>query len=142
MTQARLLLTELKEMGKVLSHLKERLIHFDITHDELLDVQLTITETLSNAFLHGSKNMESPQVEIEWRINKRCILLKVKDNGPGFNYDPECDLDNYEELSEGGRGLFLLQNILDKVWFNDRGNEIYCLKRWGKKDFALTKENL
>jgi len=137
MMESVFLLTELSQMEDVISQLRGKLISINITQEALLDIQLAVTEAIGNAFLHGTKGLDKPQVEIEWFIDNDSISIKVKDNGYGFDHSGLGALDDNEILAERGRGLFLIYSVLDEVRFNEKGNEIYCFKKWGKKDFVL-----
>ena len=62
-------------------------------------------------------------------VNAIGMIIVVKDPGSGF--DP-TDLPNPvvgENLySEGGRGIFLINRLMDEVRFRDRGTEIWMRK--------------
>ena len=58
-------------------------------------------------------------------LSSEQISVQVTDEGRGF--DPESILDPTlpsNRLRAGGRGLFLIRKLMDRVEFNDRGNSI------------------
>jgi len=125
-----LYLTELMHRELVIKRLEAELKSFDVPQDTYFDIQLAIIEAINNAFVHGCKNVMAPRVVVEWWFTDNSIQIKVKDNGLGFNHS-ELDLTCEENLLvEEGRGIFLINQVLDKVWFNGKGNEIYGLKKW------------
>lgn len=130
MKRATMQITELSQVESIITKLREKLFAIKIPHEAFLDVQLALMEIIGNAFLHGTIGLENPQVEVEWQINNNSITLKVTDNGSGFDYKYAGTIYDDDILEEKGRGLFLVFNVLDEVRFNDKGNEIYCLKRW------------
>lgn len=123
-------LNELAQIKCVVKKLRERLGEIDIPPETLWDIQLVVTEVLGNAFLHGTKGLERPRVIIEWLINSNSIAIKFKDNGPGFDHKSWRDFETSDLLAEEGRGLFLISKVLDELQFNEKGNELFCLKRW------------
>ncbi|MBJ44720.1 MAG: hypothetical protein CMJ80_15840 [Planctomycetaceae bacterium] len=57
--------------------------------------------------------------------------MVIRDGGEGFDVSSIPSSGDAEAIeSEGGRGLVLIQNFMDEVRFNDRGNEITLIKRW------------
>lgn len=92
------------------------------------NVMVSIIEATLNAIIHGNK--ENPKNE----VNIKCILIKdnlkftVKDCGSGFDYSNLPDpTDNANIEKPEGRGIFLIQNLSDKVTFNKGGCEIEIL---------------
>lgn len=128
-------LTELSQIENLIVKLREKLFVLNIPQETFLDIQLAVTEAIGNSFKHGTKGIDKPLVEVEWLINGSSISLKIRDNGSGFNFEDLKVLNEHNLLEEEGRGLFLIFSVLDEVWFNDRGNEICFLKRWGKQEF-------
>lgn len=57
------------------------------------------------------------------------LIIQIKDQGEGFDYknipDPITP-ENLEKLN--GRGLFLIQNAMDRVEFADKGRIIKIMK--------------
>ncbi len=67
-------------------------------------------------------------VEASIEINPSYILLKVKDQGNGFDwrlFNEESEKPSYEA---SGRGLMMAKKYcFDKVEFSEKGNEVHCL---------------
>ena len=58
------------------------------------------------------------------------LQATVKDHGDGFDPSAIPDPTRPENLTRScGRGLFLMRQLLDEVWFNDRGNEVTLVLR-------------
>lgn len=130
MINANLQLTDLAEMEALIGLLRGKLSSVSIPEEAFFDIQLAVTEAVNNAFIHGSKNLQKTVVEIEYWIDDYSFKIKIKDNGAGFDYRQAGKLKDEDILAENGKGLFLIFNVVDDVWFNATGNEIYCLKRW------------
>jgi serine/threonine-protein kinase RsbW len=91
------------------------------------DVHLALEEALMNALVHGCE--EDPDKEIQCCVaceEDKGILIVVRDPGPGF--DPAsvpnpCVGQNV--YSEHGRGIFLINEMVDEVKFEKGGTEIH-----------------
>lgn len=95
------------------------------------DIELALTEALANAVVHGAKEDASKTVEcIVACDEQRGMLIMVRDPGPGF--DPKsipnpCNGSNI--YSNHGRGIFLINQLMDEVAFHKNGTEIHMVKR-------------
>jgi len=95
------------------------------------DIELALTEALANAVVHGAGSDPSKIVECDVACDqRRGMLIVVRDPGPGFDPskipDP-CDGDNI--YSHHGRGIFLINQLMDEVRFHKNGTEIHMIKR-------------
>jgi serine/threonine-protein kinase RsbW len=106
-----------------------RQIHCDADkHDA---IELALTEALANAVVHGAKGDASKIVECDVVANEdQSILIVVRDPGKGF--DPgeiPNPLRGESVYSDHGRGIFLINQLMDKVEFLKNGTEIRMIKR-------------
>ncbi len=94
------------------------------------DIELALSEALANAVVHGAKNDPLKIVECDVACNADGgILIVVRDPGPGF--DPTkvsnpCAGENI--YSDHGRGIFLINKLMDEVRFHKNGTEIHMIK--------------
>lgn len=94
-------------------------------------IELSLQEALANAVIHGAK--EDPAKVVECVVSnddERGILIVVRDPGAGFSPEaiPVCTVG--ENLySNHGRGIFLINQLMDKVEFRKNGTEIHMVKR-------------
>jgi serine/threonine-protein kinase RsbW len=94
-------------------------------------VELALQEALANAVVHGAK--EDPTKVIECLVacdEQRGVLIIVRDPGEGFDPGtiPICTVG--ENLySNHGRGIFLINQLMDEVKFRKNGTEIHMVKR-------------
>jgi serine/threonine-protein kinase RsbW len=96
---------------------------------DLFGVHLALEEGVTNAIRHGNGRDPDKQVRVTCRLSSHYIWLEIEDEGPGFNPDavPDCTCDeNLEKL--GGRGLYLIQNYMDRVTYEGRGNRLVLEK--------------
>lgn len=94
-------------------------------------IELALQEALANAVVHGAK--EDPSKIVECIVacdEQRGVLIIVRDPGEGFdpNGIPTCTMG--ENLySNHGRGIFLINQLMDEVKFRKNGTEIHMVKR-------------
>jgi len=95
------------------------------------DIELALTEALANAVVHGAKNDPSKIVECDVVCDgERGMLIVVRDPGPGFNPAKIADPCVGENIySHHGRGIFLINQLMDEVQFHKNGTEIHMIKR-------------
>ncbi len=95
-----------------------------------LNFRVGLTEALSNAILYGNRDDPSKHVRLEVKLENGRIRATVRDQGAGFDPTAVPDPTRPENLSRPcGRGLFLMRQLLDEVWYNDRGNEVTLVLR-------------
>jgi anti-sigma regulatory factor (Ser/Thr protein kinase) len=100
--------------------------------DDLEGIQLALQEALANAVIHGNGCGSAETVRICIAVQEdHGILVVVKDSGSGF--DPSAIPDPLAEqnlLASHGRGIFLIKQFMDDVWFEfENGTAVYMLKR-------------
>jgi serine/threonine-protein kinase RsbW len=95
------------------------------------DIELALAEALANAVIHGAKSDPTKIVECDVACDqKHGILIVVRDPGPGFdpaNIADPCESENI--FSNHGRGIFLINKLMDEVRFHKNGTEIHMRKR-------------
>lgn len=99
--------------------------------DELMPVELALDEALANAIRHGCKNDASKQVQcvVTADVSGELVIV-VRDPGPGFDVSTVPNpLEGANLLKPSGRGVFLINQLMDKVEFADGGREVLMQKR-------------
>ena len=94
-------------------------------------IELALSEALANAVVHGAKGDPKKIVECDVACDEaRGMLIVVRDPGPGF--DPgkiPSPVMGENIYSNHGRGIFLINTLMDEVQFKNNGKEIHMLKR-------------
>jgi YesN/AraC family two-component response regulator len=135
----------------VFSHLRAR---WHVGDEDLHDVKVCLYEALTNAFEHGNLEIPGDEkvrlLEISqqsWRdfliermqeqqyrekrihvtlmIDETRMEVRIRDEGRGF--DPakrNAEVDPEQLFRSSGRGLLLIQSLMDEMSFNDEGTEI------------------
>jgi serine/threonine-protein kinase RsbW len=94
------------------------------------EIEMAIREALANAIKHGCGGDTSKQVRCCVACDEsRGMLIVVSDPGKGF--DPANvpnPLTGQQLYAEHGRGLYLINQLMDQVWFSGHGTEIHMVK--------------
>lgn len=98
---------------------------FELPEDTYGNILIALTEAVNNAIQHGNKNNPDKKVLIEFINNKNEILFIITDDGTGFDYQNLPDPTLPENISKiGGRGIFIIHQLADKVFFKNNGKTI------------------
>jgi len=90
-----------------------------------LNFRVGLAEALANAMLYGNGSDPAKRVRVEVTVSRLRVSARVTDQGDGFDPSSVEDPTTPENLLRpGGRGLFLMRQLLDEVRYNDRGNSV------------------
>jgi serine/threonine-protein kinase RsbW len=94
-------------------------------------IELALTEALANAVVHGAKADPSKIIECDVACDEtRGMLIVVRDPGNGF--DPQTipsPINGENIFCNHGRGIYLINQLMDEVKFAKNGTEIHMIKR-------------
>lgn len=118
---------DLKRAQVIISEFLERNVPI---HAPILEV--AINEAMNNGFYACGR------VRVKTRQVGGKLIIRVKDDGPGFNtkrvnvqLKKSMDEEEFDELleTERGRGILLMRLFCDKIIYNAKGNEVLLMKR-------------
>jgi serine/threonine-protein kinase RsbW len=94
----------------------KRLAHLD--EDQFNKLLIATTEAVNNSIIHGNKRDSTKNVTLTCIVNNAAIVIRVHDEGEGFEHDSLPDPLAVENLlREHGRGVFLIRSMMDDVTF-------------------------
>jgi len=109
--------SSMKEVARVRDYLNELLSVAGWSTKEKMNICLSLDEAMTNAVEHG--NLKGQKfVDVGVAIGQDVCILQIVDYG-GCLFNPEY----FEKLSEikdwglGGRGIFLIKNLMDEVYY-------------------------
>lgn len=85
-----------------------------VEEDDIDDISVVIGELCANAVRHVHLNKDS-QYWLEVEYYPQHVDITVRDNGRGFN---RSDIPPPSDITEGGRGIWLVENLSEKVEFS------------------------
>lgn len=94
-------------------------VDLHVKEEKMAGLLLSVTEATTNAIIHGNKCDESKLVIIDVTKEENKIVIKVKDQGKGFEPGKVPDPTEPENLlKDSGRGLYLMRVYMDDVRYN------------------------
>jgi len=122
--------SDLKYLDGVLDYLNERLLRLGIVNPEDSEVIIALDEAIVNAIKHGNKCNPRKAVHIVAELSADGARFTITDEGTGFVKEKVPDpTEPSRLLKPSGRGLLLINHIMDEVCYNQCGNEIQMFKR-------------
>ena len=119
------------EIGPVVDGVMAMVRQMGCAAGKEFEVETALREALANAIVHGAGR--DPGKIVQFCVScdqSRGMLIVVRDPGPGF--DPASlpsPLEGRELFRSHGRGLYLINQLMDEVRFERGGTEIRMLKR-------------
>jgi anti-sigma regulatory factor (Ser/Thr protein kinase) len=98
---------------------------------DIMAVELALQEAVANAIRHGCGGDASKQLQCTVNCDEEGeVVITVRDPGTGF--DPQAvpnPLDPANIFKPSGRGIFLINGLMDDVQYADGGRELQMRKR-------------
>lgn len=122
---------DMGSMMKVSDGVRHLLENKGWPEDEMTKVELSLQEALSNAIRHGCKGDASKRVQCCVTFDELGdIVIVVRDPGAGFDVNAVPNpLEGANLLKPGGRGVFLINQMMDTVEYAEQGREVVMRKR-------------
>ena len=101
------------------------------------ELRLGLQEALVNAAKHGNKLDPSKMIQVRFSIENDCYWWRIYDQGKGYEPPGDCDGSCEDHLplheQECGRGLFILHQIFDRVFWNPDERELRLGKQFNSR---------
>jgi anti-sigma regulatory factor (Ser/Thr protein kinase) len=103
--------------------------------EEIMAVELALQEAVANAIRHGCRNDPTKHLQCMVTCDEAGeVMIVVRDPGSGFDHTSVANpLDPENMLKPSGRGIFLINGLMDEVDFTDGGRELQMRKRREKR---------
>ena len=122
--------SEPMQLSRVESLILSRLEALNYGERAIFGARLAIEESVINAITHGNRMDKAKKVTITYSVDRNECVIKVQDEGEGFDPSevPDPTVDENLELPHG-RGLALMRAYMDEVTFNKEGNCVTLRKK-------------
>ncbi len=110
----------------------ESLARLELTEKDSGDISLAVREAVANAIKHGNRADPGKRVEVEVAVRGRDVVIRVTDEGKGFNPHQVPDpLEPQNLLRPNGRGILFMQRFMDEIdyTFRDDGGTVVTLRK-------------
>jgi anti-sigma regulatory factor (Ser/Thr protein kinase) len=101
------------------------------SEDDMIKIDLALQEALANGIRHGCKGDPTKSVQCMVAFDEHGeLMIVVKDPGAGFDHSAVPNpLEGENMMKPGGRGVFLINQLMDEVAYTDGGREVQMRKR-------------
>jgi serine/threonine-protein kinase RsbW len=110
--------TDVRLIGRIVQLVTRQIRELDFPANICsLNVPVALSEALSNAMVCGNRDDPTKRVRVRVAVDGPALVLEITDEGGGFDLE-RCTSDPTTPdnvLREDGRGLFLMQNLMDRV---------------------------
>jgi serine/threonine-protein kinase RsbW len=99
--------------------------------DDISNIAMAVREAAVNAVIHGNAYSRDKQVTASFEANGNDLVIRICDQGIGFNEESIPDPLSPENILRGsGRGVFLMRAFMDEVHFRQLspGTELTLIK--------------
>jgi len=116
--------SDLRLIDPAIGYLAGRLRDYGYEGSRLtLNFRVGVSEALANAMIYGNDRDPAKRVRVEVELASERVSVVVHDEGDGFDPTGVPDPTLPENIeSAGGRGLFLIRELMDEVDFHGCGN--------------------
>jgi two-component system, OmpR family, response regulator len=106
-------------------------------------IGIAFREMLLNAIEHGGKFDPQQTIKVSCIVSAQALVYHIEDPGPGFSFDhlPHAAISNpaddptqhilyraAQELRAGGFGIMMTKDMVDELFYNEKGNEVLLIK--------------
>lgn len=122
--------SSLEKGTELVNDLKEKWAKAGMDEETVFLLKLVLEEAVANAIKHGNKYNKDLLVEVRCSLRARSLTLEVVDQGSGFDPDMVADPTSESRIATpGGRGVYLIKNLMDKVEYLNLGRRVRMTKR-------------
>jgi serine/threonine-protein kinase RsbW len=94
-----------------------------------IDILVALQEALANAVFHGCQDDSSETIHCSVAIDPTGFTIIVRDPGPGFDVEAATQSTKAgDNTTEHGRGISLMQGLMDEVTYRHGGAEVELRK--------------
>lgn len=113
--------------------LEETLTRLDVSGKVSYEVGMAVREAVANAIEHGNRSEPDRKVQVEMDLLPGELVVKVCDEGDGFDPNRVADpLKGTNLLKAGGRGILFMREFMDKIdytFHHNGGTEVTLRKQ-------------
>ncbi|MCF7895299.1 MAG: ATP-binding protein [Candidatus Omnitrophica bacterium] len=106
-----------------------------VKEDILFDIKLALNEALINSIKHGNSSDKKKSVFLKIAKKANKLEISIEDQGKGFDYkNLRLPTDKNNLTKQSGRGIFLIKNFMDELYFFDKGCKLKMVKYLNRED--------
>ena len=129
-----------EQLGDLLSEL---FLFTPLSEQDVHRIRYAVMEMTDNAIEWGNRRRKDLTVSLAYEVTDRFVKFVITDEGTGFNPedlphaasegDPVSHMSIRERLGlrDGGFGIMISKGMVDEVQYNQTGNQVTLIKRFG-----------
>ena len=124
--------SEFENIELIQAVLDESLQRLDFDEDSRYWIGIAVREAVANAIKHGNRQDPQKQVEVELFVEDGQLVIRVRDQGEGFDPGRVANpLDPENLLKPDGRGIFYMNRFMDAIEydFGPEGGTVVTLRK-------------
>jgi serine/threonine-protein kinase RsbW len=124
--------SEFENIELIQAVLDESLQRLDFDEDSRYWIGIAVREAVANAIKHGNRQDPQKQVEVELFVEDGQLVIRVRDQGEGFDPGRVANpLDPENLLKPDGRGIFYMNRFMDAIDydFGPEGGTVVTLRK-------------
>jgi serine/threonine-protein kinase RsbW len=124
--------SEFENIELIQAVLDESLQRLDFDEDSRYWIGIAVREAVANAIKHGNRQDPQKQVEVELFVEESHLVIRVRDQGEGFDPGRVANpLDPENLLKPDGRGIFYMNRFMDAIEydFGPEGGTVVTLRK-------------
>ncbi len=129
------ILSNTKNLAKVRRLLSQFLLKRGVCLRQIDEIKLAVDEAITNIIEHAYQFHKGKEIYIQLKLDENRFYATLHDRGRSFALEkvPEPHLEKYIlEERDGGLGVFLIRNLMDKV--------TYCHREGGYNEMVMVKQ--
>ena len=123
---------------------EETLAGLDLGSETAYEVGMAVREAVANAIHHGNQEDPGKRVIIDFGFDDDEVVVRVTDQGDGFDPDRVRDpLTGENLLRPNGRGILFMREFMDRIDYTfdaDGGTIVTLRKRLREADESVSEE--
>jgi serine phosphatase RsbU (regulator of sigma subunit)/anti-sigma regulatory factor (Ser/Thr protein kinase) len=108
-------------IADVRSFVASFLAHLRAPVEDSQEMLLAVGEAVANACRHGRKAAGRSEIRVRCQLEGEDVTVTISDEGPGFDAASAERDELPDRFASGGRGLFLMRQLVDSVDFESSG---------------------
>jgi len=132
--------SEFKYREQVLDYVNQRMIALGLVAVHDTEAVVALDEAIVNAIKHGNKCDPCKAIHVVAEFTEDGARFIVSDEGNGFKPDQLPDPTTQCRLLEpNGRGVFLINRLMDEVSYNQTGNQVEMFRRARRDEIKMDR---
>jgi len=118
-------------IGRIGENMAHELVGFQGNRETLgHHINLVLTEALVNAIKHANATDPDKEIQVRIKVCDRELIIRVYDNGKGFDLDLVSGSECPDPFNERGRGIYIIRSLMDSVVYKKaNGGNVLEMKK-------------